>query len=202
MARIREHSPRCCARRRDDEDGTPRVGAPGPALPRTWPCCMISLLVVTLSRDCVDTVPATPMPSSPPATCFLPMTQGTPCSTSPTWPGRPAVDCKKFGGRHLRGLTSFPLHPLDASPHGALAGSFWLPSKPAPVGGSITRGLRARRRLFDGTLDPAADADPLEAVPPRNPQSADFSFSPSTWPDFPVEGHARPRPAWPGASST
>jgi hypothetical protein len=153
---------------------------------------MISLLVVTRSRDAFDSTPAQSEASF--TTGDVRLTDDDNGSTLfdiPNMvPGRPSADCiaVTYEGDVL------PVDvALDASAEGALAGALLVTIERGTGGGfQNCGGFEPDDTLFEGTLAELADADPLAAFEAtETPSTSTFRFTFDLDDDVPVEGRAR-----------
>jgi hypothetical protein len=190
MARLLEEQP--VAEAPDDTDDTTGTGrATARALATALALLMISLLVVTRSRDAFDTDPATAEASF--TTGDVRLTDDDNGSTlfdiPDMVPGRPASDCiaVTYEGDVL------PVDiALDASADGALTGALLVRIE-AGTGGGFQNcgGFEPDDVLYDGPLSDLADGGALAAFSAdETPSSRTFRFTFDLDPDVPVEGHA------------
>ena len=189
MARLLEQQPEVVEDDADERTGTGRTTAR--ALATAIALLMISLLVVTRSRDAFDTEPATAEASF--TTGDVRLTDddnGTTLFDIPNMvPGRPASDCiaVTYEGDVL------PVDvELDASADGALVGALLVTIESGDGGGfQNCGGFEPDGVVFDGTLQELADADPLDAfTAEETPGTRTFRFTFDLDPEVPVEGRA------------
>ena len=189
MARLLEQQPVVVEDDAEERTGTGRTTAR--ALATALALLMISLLVVTRSRDAFDTNPATAEASF--TTGDVRLTDddnGTTLFDIPNMvPGRPASDCiaVTYEGDVL------PVDvELDASADGNLVDAL-LVSIEAGDGGGFQNcgGFTPTGTLFEGTLRELADAQPLDAFTAEvTPATRTFRFTFDLDPEVPVEGRA------------
>jgi hypothetical protein len=189
MARLLEQQPVVVEDDAEERTGTGRTTAR--ALATALALLMISLLVVTRSRDAFDTNPATAEASF--TTGDVRLTDddnGTTLFDIPNMvPGRPASDCiaVTYEGDVL------PVDvKLDASADGALVGALLVTIEGGDGGGfQNCGGFEPDGTLFDGTLQELADSGPLDAYTAEaTPSARTFRFTFDLDPDVPVEGRA------------
>jgi hypothetical protein len=190
MARLLEQQPVVAAEGGTEESAS-TARATARALATALALLMISLLVVTRSRDAFDSAPAQAEASF--TTGDVRLTDDDNGSTLfdiPNMvPGRPASDC--IAVTYEGDVLPAQVH-LDASADGALVGAL-LVSIETGTGGGFQNcgGFEPDGMLFDGTLGELADAQPLEAFEAdETPASRTFRFTFDLDPEVAVEGHA------------
>ena len=167
----------------DERTGTGRTTAR--ALATALALLMISLLVVTRSRDAFDTDPATAEASF--TTGDVRLTDddnGTTLFDIPNMvPGRPASDC--IAVTYEGDVLPVDVH-LDASADGALSEALLVTIESGAGGGFDPSGT-----VFEGTLEELAASEPLDAfTAEETPSSRTFRFTFDLDPEVPVQGHA------------
>jgi hypothetical protein len=190
MARLLEqHPPVAGPEGTEESAGTARATAR--ALATALALLMISLLVVTRSRDAFDTNPAAAEASF--TTGDVRLTDDDNGSTLfdiPNMvPGRPESDC--IAVTYEGDVVPVDIR-LDASAEGALAGALLVTIEEGTGGGfQNCGGFEPTGVLYEGSLGDLADADALDAFTAEaTPASRTFRFTFDLDPDVPVQGRA------------
>jgi hypothetical protein len=189
MARLLEQQPVLPVDDADERTGAGRTTAR--ALATALALLMISLLVVTRSRDAFDSNPATAEAAF--TTGDVRLTDDDDGSTLfdlPNMvPGRPESDC--IAVTYEGDVVPVDV-TLDATADGALVEAL-LVTIEAGTGGGFQNcgGFEPEEVLFDGRLGDLADRGPLDAFrPDETPAERTFRFTFDLDPDVPVEGRA------------
>jgi hypothetical protein len=191
MARLLEQQPLVTDAEENNEESAGTARATARALATALALLMISLLVVTRSRDAFDSNPAQAEASF--TTGDVRLTDDDNGSTLfdiPNMvPGRPASDC--IAVTYEGDVLPVDVH-LDASADGALVGALLVKIESGTGGGfQNCGGFHADGVLYDGTLHDLAESRPLAAfTAEETPAARTFRFTFDLDPDVPVEGHA------------
>ncbi len=191
MARLLEDQP-LAPEAGDPDEGRGAGRSTARALATALALLMISLLVVTRSRDAFDAEPADARASF--TTGDVRLTDddgGTTLFDIPNMvPGRPAADC--IAVTYEGDVLPVDVH-LDASVEGALAPALLVEVEAGTGGGfQDCAGFRPSETVFAGSLEDLADRDrPLHAFTAEaTPVTETFRFTFDLDPAVPVEGRA------------
>jgi hypothetical protein len=175
-----------------DEESTGTARTTARALATALALLMISLLVVTRSRDAFDTTPARSEATFTTGDVRLTDDDGgsTLFDIPNMVPGRPVRDC--IAVTYEGDVVPVDVR-LEASADGVLAPALQLTIEAGTGGGfQACGGFEATDTLFEGTLAELADTDALDAFrATETPATRTFRFTFDLDPDVPVQGRAR-----------